>query len=206
MHKSKLSSRKKLHPIPTATGDKPKAMEMPSIKQIVLLKWDEGWFCASPQRLSIQMNLWQSTQHMQPLSVLLISCSHLPRASWKPCCAPDSPSALGLPDCATGGDLKRLMLDLVPASATQRTPDHCGSTAGAGDKGNAWNKTKAEPSLLPKCCWGCSVQGKQCQPPAGKPTWNAQLTAPAETRSTTRQRDGHRVCWLSLLTDIWRLN
>lgn len=74
---------KKIHSIPAATGDKPKAIEMPNIKQIVLLKWDEDWFRAYTQQLGIQMNLWQRSQHMQSLSLLLISCSHLLRASWK---------------------------------------------------------------------------------------------------------------------------
>lgn len=86
--------------------------------------------------------------------------------------------------------MRRLMLDLLPGFTTQRIPEPLWQQAGAGEKGNAQNSSKAESSFFPKCCWGCSVQGKQCQPSAGKPTWNPQLTAPAEMRSTTRQRNG----------------
>lgn len=56
----------------------------------------------------------------------------------------------------------------------------------------------AEPKLkqkpLSSQCAAEAILCKECQPSAGKPTGNSQLTSPGEIWSITRQRNGHRLC------------
>lgn len=76
------------------------------------------------------------------------------------CCASENPSALGLPGRAREGEQwKGWWQSCCQGLLHKELQSHCGRTAGLGDKGNAWTKTKAETSELPVCCRGHSVQG-----------------------------------------------
>lgn len=136
---------------------------------------------------------------MQSLSLLLISCSHLLRASWKlllgiirqPLCS-------GAPWLCHGRwEMKRLMSDLVPGFATQRIPEPLwAGLQGLEIREMPETKLKQNPLFSQCVAEAAACKGSSASPQQENPheihNWLHQ-----EKYGASQDRGTGTECWLS---------